>query len=67
MGPYKKLKLKIKEVFDTQEEFAKAMNMSRTALNLRLNEGVEWRMSEIVKACELLGIPLKDAFQFFLV
>lgn len=67
MGPYKKLKLKIKEVFDTQEEFAKAMNMSRTSLNLRLNEGVEWRMSEIVKACELLGIPLEDAFQFFLV
>ena len=26
---YKKLKLKIKEVFDTQEAFAKAMGLSR--------------------------------------
>lgn len=62
---YKKLKIKIKEVFDTQEDFSKAMEMSKTALNQRLNGAVEWKSSEIAKACDLLGIPLTDAHLYF--
>ena len=62
---YKKLKLKIKEVYDTQEVFAKAMEMSKTAVNQRLNGSVEWKTSEIAKACELLHIPLTDAHLYF--
>lgn len=62
---YKKLKLKIKEVYDTQEAFAEAMGMSKTALNQRLNNVVEWKSPEIAKACELLGIDLADAHQYF--
>lgn len=62
---YKMLKLKIKEVYDTQEAFAKAMKMSKTALNQRLNDSVEWKVSEIAKACDLLHIPLKDAHLYF--
>ena len=64
---YKKLKLKIKEVFDTQEAFAEAMGMSYTALNQRLNNAVPWKTPEIYKACELLGIPLADAHLYFFV
>lgn len=62
---YKRLKLKIKEVFDTQENFAKAMGMSKTALNQRLNGSVEWKTSEIAKACGLLGISITDAHLYF--
>ena len=62
---YKKLKLKIKEVFDTQAAFAEAMQMSKTALNQRLNGSVEWKTSEIAKACDLLHIPLTDAHLYF--
>lgn len=62
---YKRLKLKITEVFDTQEAFAKAMGMSKTALNTRLNGSVEWKSSEIAKACDLLHIPLTDAHLYF--
>ena len=62
---YKKLKLKIKEVFDTQEAFSKAMRMSKTALNQRLNGSVEWKVSEIAMACDLLHIPLTDAHLYF--
>lgn len=62
---YKKLKLKIKEVFDTQEAFAKAMEMSKTALCQRLNGSVEWKASEIAQACDLLHIPLTDAHLYF--
>lgn len=62
---YRKLKGKIKEVFDTQEAFAEAMGMSKTALSQRLNGSVEWKASEIAKACDLLHIPLADAFLYF--
>ena len=62
---YKKLKLKIKEVFDTQDAFSIAMKMSRTALNQRLNGSVEWKTSDIAKACDLLHIPLTDAHLYF--
>ena len=62
---YKKLKLKIKEVFDTQEAFAKAMSMGKTTLSQRLNGSAEWKASEIAKACDLLHIPLTDAYLYF--
>lgn len=62
---YKMLKLKIKEVYDTQEAFAKAMEMSYTTLNQRLNGYLEWKVSEIAKACDLLHIPLTEAHLYF--
>lgn len=62
---YKRLKLKIKEVFDTQEAFAKAMGMSQTAVNQRLNGVVEWKTSDIAKACDVLNIPLTEAHLYF--
>ena len=62
---YKKLKLKIKEVYETQEAFADVMEMSRTTLNQRLNGVVQWTTPDIVKACALLNIPLKDAHLYF--
>ena len=65
MFDFKELKLQIKRVFSTQEDFAKAMKMSKTALNQRLNNQVSWKCEEIVKACELLGIDLADAHLYF--
>lgn len=62
---YKRLKLKIKEIFDTQEAFGEAMNMSKTALNQRLNGKVAWKGEEIAKACDLLGVDLADAYLYF--
>ena len=65
MFDYKLLKLKIKEIYDTQEAFAKAMEMNYTSLNQRLNNAVEWKAPEIAKACDLLHIELKDAHVYF--
>jgi hypothetical protein len=62
---YRKLKGKIKEVYDTQEAFSEAMGMGRTPLSLRLNGSIEWKTSEIAKACDLLDIPLTDAHLYF--
>lgn len=62
---YRKLKGKIKEVFDTQEAFAKAMGLSYTSINQKVNDKVEWSSSEIAKACNLLHIPLEEAHIYF--
>lgn len=63
---YKKLKGRIKEVFDTQNAFADAMGMSVTALNQKLNNKVDWKSNEIMKACELLQIEMAEVqFYFF--
>ena len=62
---YKKLKLKIKEVFDTQEAFAEVMGLNKSTLNQKLNNSTEWKTSEIAKACDLLHIPLADAHLYF--
>lgn len=62
---YRKLKGKIKEVYDTQEAFGKAMDMGKVALSQRLNGSVEWKASEIAKACDKLNIPLADAYMYF--
>ena len=64
---YKMLKLKIKEVYDTQEAFAEAMDMSKTSLNQRLNGKVEWTSPLIAKACDLLNIDLSEAHTYFFV
>lgn len=65
MFDYSKLYGKIKEVFGTQEAFAKAMGMSRAAINARLKQTVEWKSPEIFKACKLLGISLKEVHEYF--
>ncbi len=62
---YRKLKGKIKEVYDTQKNFAEAMDMDYTALNQRLNGNTQWKMSDIAKACDLLSIPQAEIHLYF--
>lgn len=62
---YRKLKGKIKEVYETQQAFAKDLGMSYTTLSFKVNDKVEWTSGEIAKACELLNIPLMDAHLYF--
>lgn len=63
---YSELEGKIKAVFKTQAEFAKAMGMSRNAINKRLTGAIEWKIKEIAKACDVLGINIADAHIYFL-
>ena len=51
----RKLRGKITEKFGTLSKFAKAMEMSRQLLHLRLKTG-SWRQVEIIKALEILEI-----------
>lgn len=53
---YNKLKGKIKEVYGTQQEFAKALGISATTLNTRLKNETFFNQSEIEKTKELLNL-----------
>ena len=62
-----KLKGKIKEVFNTQKAFADAMGMNEIAVTQRLSGAVQWKAPEIAKACEVLHIPLAEAYLYFFI
>lgn len=57
---YNKLLGKIKEVFGTQDSFAKALGLSRTSFSLRINGKAEFSQTEIDKAVKLLGLNETD-------
>lgn len=62
---YDKLRGKIREVFGSQEKFAKAMNIGYVTLSTKLNNYAEWKQNEILKACELLKIDLEEIPIYF--
>lgn len=62
---YPKLRGRIREKYGRQEDFAAAMSMSPSTLSAKLKGGTEWTRSEIVKACELLDVPLDEAHFYF--
>lgn len=61
---YSKLRGKIKEVFNTQEAFAEAMETSTTSISAKLNNKTPWSQKEIDKASEVLSIP-KDKIPIY--
>lgn len=62
---YAKLRGRIREKFGTQEAFAEAIGMNTVSLSQRLTGKLEWKTSEIFKACEVLDIPLADNAEYF--
>lgn len=62
---YAKLRGAIREKFGTHKAFALAMGMSAASLSAKLNSRTEWQADEIARACELLGIPLERAHEYF--
>lgn len=63
---YNKLKGKIKEVYGTQQEFAKALGIGTTTLNSRLKNETFFNQSEIEKSRELLNLKNeKDIIDIF--
>ncbi|OFO55632.1 DUF739 family protein [Nosocomiicoccus sp. HMSC059G07] len=62
---YSKLNGAIIEKFGTQYNFAKAMNLSERSISLKLNGKVTWKDTEIIKAKELLDIPVEEIHSYF--
>jgi len=65
MFDYSKLKGRIKEIFGTQYEFAKAIGMSEPTLSKKLNNDSEFTQSEINKSAELLRFSALEIPVYF--
>ena len=62
---YSKLRGRIREIFGTEEQFAKGLGFSTVTLSFKLNSKSEWTQQEINKACELLGLAREDIPEYF--
>lgn len=62
---FSKLRGRIKEIYGTQTAFAVAMLMNEATLSNKLNNNVEFSPKEIIRACLLLSVELKDVNLYF--
>lgn len=62
---YRKLRGKIREVYNTQDDFAKDLGIGRVSLSKRLTNKIEFSQQEIKKSCEILNIDKEEISQYF--
>lgn len=62
---YSSLTRRIKEKFNTQKNFSKKIGLSRTSLNLRLNNKREFSQEEILKSIKVLDLKEEDIPEYF--
>lgn len=62
---YNKLIGNIAEKFRTRGRFAVAMGMSERTLSLKINNKIDFKQDEIIKACEVLEIKRSDIPIYF--
>lgn len=62
---YSALEGKIKQFYDTQDNFAKAIPMARSSLNQKLNGNADFTSINIYRICDLLNIPLENVDKYF--
>lgn len=65
MFDYSKLTKRITEVFSCDVNFAIKMGFSERTLSLKLNNKGDFKQTEILKACDLLDIPLTEVDSYF--
>lgn len=65
MYNFDKLSGLIIEKFKTRRAFAKKMNLSERSIYLKLQGKIEFKPSEIDKACELLNIGKEKMTDYF--
>ena len=62
---YSKLRGKIAEKIGTLTAFTEKMQISEPSLYSKINNKTEFKQSEIVKACEILEIPIDIVKEYF--
>lgn len=65
MLDYTKLKNRITEYFKCDVNFAIKMDMSERTLSLKLNNKGDFTQTQILRACDLLNIPLNEVDSYF--
>jgi len=62
---YSKLRGKMREEGQRQEDVGRAAGMTPTTYSLKLNGRAEFRQSEIESICDFLHIPYADIHSYF--
>lgn len=62
---FSKLLGRIAEKFGTQTKFARAMGWSERTNSIKLNGIVDWKRSDILRACEILEIGMEEIPTYF--
>lgn len=62
---YGKLRGRIREVFKTEGNFARALGIGRVSLSKRLNNTSDFSEKEIFISCNLLGIDKENLTEYF--
>ena len=62
---YDKLRQRIKEKYRTQDNFAHLLGISRTSLNLKLNNVSEFSQHEIMLSMQLLDVSISEIDSYF--
>ena len=62
---YSKLLGRITEKLKTQTRFAREMGWSERTNSIKLNGVVDWKQSDILRACEVLEIEMDEIPAYF--
>lgn len=62
---FSKLKGRIIEKYETQGNFAGAMGWSERTMSLKMTGEVPWSQQDIIRATELLDIPVEEIHAYF--
>ena len=62
---FSKLLGRITEKFGTQTKFASAMGWSERTNSIKLNSIVDWKQSDILRACKILEIGMEEIPTYF--
>lgn len=63
---FPKLRGRIIEKYGTLKAFSEAIGISTAGITLRMQGKVQWRLTDIAKACRLLDIPGSEINIYFL-
>lgn len=64
---FSRLRGRIREKFGSESAFSESVGFSRTTLSAKLNGKVDWDCSDVVRACDLLDVPISQAHEYFFV
>lgn len=62
---YSKLRGKIVEKCGSIDSFAKKLDITPTTASRKLSTKSSWSQDEIIKACDILGIPATELTEYF--
>lgn len=65
MFDFSKLKGRIREICQSETNFAKEMDINRSTLSSRLNNKSDFSATEITKACQVLKISTDEVGEYF--